>query len=181
MNEQADYSQLELFSPQQKLFGRANASANGKFIFRQIKNHEKVILLIVAIVITGIVSFSLGVEKGRGVVQTKTPVPAQTKSETAAVIPETGAEARVEKKENINPVNMREALRYYTIQLASYLSKNSAQKEAELLKKKGLLPLVVNKGKYTVICVGNFPDKKNALALLPELKKKYRDCFIRRL
>ncbi len=182
MSEKGDYLQLELFSPQQKILRNARPSAQGKFIFGQVRNYEKTILAIVVLLITGIVSFSLGVEKGRGFVQKTKPVSSQTQSDDDTLVtPRVPLQPKIEKKETIKPAPPRDALRYYTIQLASYQNKTSAQKEAETLKKKGFLPLVFSKGKYTVVCTGNFPDKKNALSLLPELKKKYRDCFIRRL
>ena len=53
-----------------------------------------------------------------------------------------------------NPIELGSG---YTIQLASYKSKSFAQKEAELLKKKGFVPLVIPKGSYTILCVGKFP------------------------
>ena len=75
----------------------------------------------------------------------------------------------------------RDVSLYYTIQLASYKKESSAKKEAEALKKKGFLPLVLNKGEYTIVCVGNFKYKNNASPLLPELRKRYQDCFVSRL
>jgi len=180
MNERAEYSQLELFSSQPKIYGQTNSRLQGRFIFRHIKDHERTILIIVAILITGLVAFSLGVEKGRRFVGNTEFVPATVKSEDAPIAPQTPLRTKTEKKETIAPAVSEDNLQY-TIQLASYQNNSSAKKEAETLKKKGLLPLVLSKGRYTVLCVGNFPDKKNALALLPELKKKYSDCFIRKL
>jgi cell division septation protein DedD len=69
----------------------------------------------------------------------------------------------------------------YTIQLASYKSNSHAQKEAAVLKQKGYSPLLLTKGEYIVLCVGNFSNKQNAQSLLPELSKRYGDCRIRRL
>ncbi|MFH1127974.1 MAG: SPOR domain-containing protein, partial [Candidatus Omnitrophota bacterium] len=69
----------------------------------------------------------------------------------------------------------------YTIQVASYQTKKGAQKEAEIIKKKGLSVSVLSKGAYSILCVGNFKDKQKAKLVLVELKKRYRDCFIRRL
>jgi len=180
MSERADYSQLELFLPQQKSYGQTQSSLQGKFIFRHIKDHERTILIIVAILITGMVAFSLGVEKGKRFAGNIDFAPATVKSEDASIAPQVPLRPKTEKKETIAPTVPQDTLQY-TIQLASYQNNSSAKKEAETLKKRGLLPLVLNKGRYTVLCVGNFSDKKNALALLPEFKKRYSDCFIRKL
>lgn len=181
MNEKEGRLQLELFSPQQKTFGGTKPSMQNKFIFRQIKSHEKTILIIVAMVITGIFSFSLGVEKGKKFVQRVPSHPVENKSDSPMLIPQVLSQPKIDKKEPIKPTATQDKWQYYTIQLASYQNKALAQKEAEALKKKGFSPLVSSKGGYTVLCLGNFPDKKKALSLLSELKKRYRDCFIRRL
>jgi len=180
MSERADCSQLELFSSQPKIYGRTNSSLEGGFVFRHVKEHERIILIIVGILITGLVAFSLGVEKGKGFAGNIDFAPVTVKSEDASIVPEVPLRPKAEKRETIAPRLSEDTLQY-TIQLASYQNNSSAKKEAETLKKKGLLPLVSSKGKYTVLCVGNFADKRNALALLPELKKRYSDCFIRRL
>ena len=56
-----------------------------------------------------------------------------------------------------------------------------AQKEADSLKKRGFAPLILPKGTYTIVCIGNLSDQKTAKPLLSELKKRYQDCFMRRL
>lgn len=181
MSERADNSQLELFSSQSKIYGQTNSSLQGRFIFRHIKDHERTILIIVAILITGLVAFSLGVEKGKGYAGNSEFVPATVKYDDALIAPQPPLRIKTKKKETIAPAVPDEDNLQYTIQLASYQNNSSAKKEAETLKKKGLLPLVSSKGRYTVLCVGNFTGKRNALALLPELKKRYNDCFIRKL
>ncbi|MCX5706632.1 MAG: SPOR domain-containing protein, partial [Candidatus Omnitrophica bacterium] len=69
----------------------------------------------------------------------------------------------------------------YTIQVASFNNKSYALKEAEFLKKKGLVPLLFSNGNYIILCVGNFPNKETAQPLLSELNKRYPNCSIRRL
>ena len=173
--EKEKNSQLELFSQGQKGRSEIKSCARARrpdfSFFNYIRNYEKVILIIIGMVITGIFSFSLGVERGKYLVQKYQNVPGVTQSESI-VAPKTQAQ----------PVTSEESLRYnYTIQLASYQNKISAEKEGEALKRKGLSPLVMPKGKYTVLCVGNFADKETARSTLSELKKRYQDCFLRRL
>lgn len=178
--EKERYSQLELFSPGQKEYGQIKSPAQNRTFLNYIWGYEKIILTIMGLVITGIISFSLGVEKGKKLAQGYKFSPQETRQETN--IPKAKVQPNAERQDVLKPVTPADSLQnYYTIQLASYQSKTSAQKEADALKRKGLLPLVLSKGKYTVLCVGNFADKETARPLLSELKKRYQDCFIRRL
>lgn len=69
----------------------------------------------------------------------------------------------------------------YFIQVASYRRKETALKEAEKLEDKGYQVEVLKKGDYVAIFVGEFGDKEKARESLKSLRKKYKDCFIRRL
>lgn len=69
----------------------------------------------------------------------------------------------------------------YTIQVASFRKKNSARQEADLLKKQGYPVSLIQKGKYVVVCVGTFKKPIEAKNRLNSLKKKYKDCLLRRL
>jgi len=69
----------------------------------------------------------------------------------------------------------------YTIQIATFKGQDNAQQEITALKKQGLIPVLRPSGKYKVLCVGNFPNQETAKSLLTQLKRKYRDCYIRRL
>jgi len=69
----------------------------------------------------------------------------------------------------------------YTIQVATYKSKTGAQKEIQLLKNKGFQTMVFSKDDRLQLCVGQFVKKEEAQVSLKELKKRYEDCFIRRL
>jgi len=174
--------QLELFSEAKDSSGIKSRAANNLFL-AYIWNYEKTILIIISIVITGIISFSLGVERGKKIslsnnnsrfdvalkIQHTTPKPVYpVRTENT---PDATKETKI----------IKEYIQVYTIQLASYKTKVFADKEAEALKKKGLLPLVLSKGGYMVLCVGNFDDKKSAQPLLSELKRRYQGCYIRRL
>lgn len=178
--EKENYSQLELFSQSKSPSDLKMRLSNHLFSF--IQNYEKGILLFVCFIITVIVSFSLGVEKGKKVAQLS--ISNQIKvNETRSLIrtDKEQVQPAIEKQESIQPPKVKEYIENYTIQLATYQTKTYAQKEAEVLRKKGLLPLILSKSGYTVLCVGNFSNKETAKSLLSELKVRYRDCFIRRL
>lgn len=179
--EKARHLQLELFSQGQKGHSEAKSRTLGHFFLNYIWNYEKIILIIIGLVITGIVSFSLGVQRGKSLVEKYQILTPKTKSESA-IVPKTQEQPKIEKQDMIRQITSAGPLQYnYTIQLASYQNKTSAQKEAQELKRKGYLPLVLSKGQYIVLCVGNFSNKETARPILSELKKRYQDCFIRRL
>jgi hypothetical protein len=172
---QSGGDQLELFSdPQEDPKRAVNRTQRNSFIAK-IWGYEKVILFIILFFVTAVVSYSLGVEKGR-----RSPV---SIIQPAAVI----AEERlvVEAPRKIEPLAPAPASSNqggnYTIQVASFKGSSYAKKEAELLNKRGFKAFVLNKGKYTILCVGRFPDKERAQPLLSELRKKYKSCYIRRL
>jgi cell division protein FtsN len=69
----------------------------------------------------------------------------------------------------------------FTVQVGSYQGRDAAERERAKLVKKGFAPLMLQKGAYTVVCVGSFGDKETAKPLLTKLRQNYRDCYIRRL
>lgn len=181
MESQSDI-QLELFSQTKDYTDLKPQKVSNSFL-AYIWNYEKTILLIISLIITGIVSFSLGVEKGKRLSLLKNSrLDMALKTEPSdKSMPKKQDQVSTIKKEE--PVKEPEPLvkQGYIIQLASYKTKTYAQKEVELLKKRGLSPLVLSKGSYAVLCVGNFSNKETAQSLLSELRKRYKDCYIRRL
>lgn len=152
--------------------------------------YERALLVAIAFVITSIASFSLGVLRGKTIAMTRTNSRLDTAAVTrapAASVP--SASAPQARSPGANAPKQAEPLRYqpvakkpdgFSIQLASYQAKRFAQKEAELLKKRGFSPSLSLKGSYVVLYV-SFDDKQAAKAALSKLKTRYRDCFIRRL
>ena len=176
MEKQANL-QLELFTQTKNAASSGTSRKVSSFFLARIWNYEKTILIIIAVIITGVVSFSLGVEKGKRLTLFKQAAPV-TPIKQAAVEDRAVPQATQEQKKQQASPTQKEG---YIIRLASYKIKTHAQKEAELLKKKGLEPLVLSKGIYTVLCVGNIPNKQTASSLLTELRKRYRDCYLARL
>ena len=64
MAEKQDYSQSELFT-QELNSGQYKPKSSVIPFFTRIRGYEKVLLLIMGLVLLSIISFSLGVEKGR--------------------------------------------------------------------------------------------------------------------
>jgi hypothetical protein len=168
--EKNNNSQLELFTQSRQYLDHRDM---GSSFLNNLMVHEKTVLIIIAIAIPSIISFSLGVEKGRRT----------TQANINARLDLAKTDAPKPQPENniAEETRVKEYIRSYTIQLASYKTKSLAQREAQSLKKNGLSPLVLLKGGYTILCVGNFSNKEAAQPLLSQFKKRYQDCYIRRL
>ena len=187
MDKQTDL-QFELFSGEKNLPLSAS-NKRGPSFFKRMRDYEKIILMIIGITLTAIISFSLGVEKGKKIaslntnsrfdlgMQTQQPLPKQAVKQPAPVIlqPQLSIKNNSTDKQEVAEKNL------FTIQLASYKTKSHAEKEAQALKKKGLSPLILTKGSYIVLCVGSFSNKETAQSLLTQLEKRYNGCRLRRL
>lgn len=191
MEKEGD-SQLELFSGIRDS-AKSPKERRGSF-FGYMHKYEKAILVIICSISIAIISFSLGVERGRRIAlinsdahfdiaaKVALPSPVNIPNQYQPVIQKQN-QPLIKNTEAIKPQQIKESTQKYTIQVASYQTKKYAQQEAELLRKKGLNPLLIFKGKYTVLCVGNFSNQQEARALLSEIKgqKRYASSIIRRL
>lgn len=172
-------SQLELFSQGKDSLG---PKAAARPFWSCIRGYEKAITAIICAIVIAVVSYSLGVERGRRLEFLK----ANSRLDMAARVtiqPQVQQPAPVIEKQSVitdEPGGQLSA-NNYTIQVASYRTRAIAQKEAGFLRKKGLSCVLLSKGGYVILCVGNFPNKEKARIYLAQLRKTYKDCFIRRL
>lgn len=176
MKEKEDTDQLELFSDTKDPALAKDKSHNAS-VLKRIWAYEKTILIIIGMVTTGIVSFSLGVERGKKIV----PVQQKPRFDLSLPPAQKGEIAVKQTVERAQTKTEEPSLSGFTVQIASYKNKSAAQKQAEVLEKKGVSTLVLTKGQYTILCIGRFSDEKNAGSTIAELKKNYKDCFLRRL
>ncbi len=164
-----EQSQLELFELQQYQSDSSTKSGYRPKFLSFIKVYEKVILIIITFFIASLISFSLGVEKGKrlaGQTQLK-------KFEAKQILlTERLSEDKLEGKKDISK---------YTIQVATFKTEVYAQREVKRLEEKGVEASIVPRGDFVSVCVGNFSEKQEARVALKQLKKTYQDCFIRRL
>ncbi len=144
---------------------------------------DVVILVNIVAVFSIAVAFSLGVEKGK-----KIALQHNKKSNITLPVAESNENATMEKAVVTKeiPTRLTEKLKAkkeeeYIIQVASYLKEDIAHKEKEYLKKEGFSAQLSKKGKYIVLFVGKFLSKKEAERIKTLLKKRYGDCFIRRM
>lgn len=176
--ERQDNPQLELFSQVGESDGISHRAHNS-FLAR-IRGYEKTILVIIVVLTTAIIAFSLGVERGKTIVLNGQKKPLELLKPQNTVPTDQIIVKREEAVKQVAAASFQQQ-GAFTIQVASFKTRTNAQKEAEFLKKKGFTALIFNKGAYVILCVGNFPNKEAAQPLLSELNKRYGSCSIRRL
>lgn len=173
--------QLELFS-QPNVKGRNASKKRVSDSLRGFMTHyEKTVLIIISFIVSGVISFSLGVERGKKIANLKlnSHFDMATKIQPPKIQPPEDNQ-KIIPAQNY-PSSPELAAQNYTIQVATYKKKTHAHQEASVLRKKGFSTTVMSKGVHIIVCVGNFSDKETAKSLLTQLKKRYHDCFIRRL
>jgi hypothetical protein len=194
--------QFEIFTSDDNLLA---SEMKRKSFLTCIWGHEKVVLMIIAFLTVGLVAFSLGFEKGKksgsrvaGITNNAANAAGESVGavQVAPLKQEAVTEVKEKKIELLPRVNVVEYSpggrglasdsqshnkNSYTIQVASYKTLNSAEKEARQLKSRGFNPLVLSKGDFSVVCVGQFINKGQAAEKMQELRKRYQDCFVRRL
>jgi septal ring-binding cell division protein DamX len=184
MKAHPNTSQMELFS--QIKTGEAGNTPSSNPFLSFILSYEKTMLVIIGFIITGVICFCVGVEKGKKLAMLESR-PAIEQPPAAApmhVAPRQTTHNAAPQEEKIpapSQATTQDSDDNYTIQVASYQSKASASKQANVLLKKGLAAHVRSKGSYSILCIGKFNSKEKAKAVLTELKKSYGDCYIRRL
>ena len=197
-------SQFELFP------GASNQSTpktKSRFFMSQVTfSFENLIIFGIIIIISMVMSFSLGVDRGYKRSRLKEVVQKEEVSqEDSAQVQEVATEPEIVKASVISPretiVSVTKAQasdvsreldvieekagqnteKFYTVQVASFRTEEYAQKEAMDLKKTGYEILVVPKGNYSIVCVGKFLNHHEAKLFSRKLKNKYKDCLVRSL
>ncbi|MFH1504722.1 MAG: SPOR domain-containing protein [Candidatus Omnitrophota bacterium] len=168
------------------LFGSNKDTPNNDNQYKVILSLDKFILAGVLILIFLILSFSLGVEKGKKIVfrsniEQEKKTEKEPIKENSAVIAEKQLESSEQGEQLKDKAEIKEDKLKYRVQVASFQKENSAREEAEKLREKGHQALIVKRGKYTVVYVGEFDTKKEAINKLNTLKERYKDCILRKL
>jgi hypothetical protein len=173
-------------------------SGRPKFLLRSLTlEAENLIVICIIFVMIMVLSFSVGVERGRRLIareispqQDSIVVVSDPSPLTPVVSPATkgeGAQAAVTapipvKRKTLKvPAAEQDIINSgYTIQVASFKQESRAQKEASGLKTTGYQPFVLAKGSYSIVCVGKFAQKDEATKVSHQLKPKYKDLLVRR-
>lgn len=166
---------------------------------------DKLILVGIGAVVLFIFTYSFGYEQGRSTAERKMEtLTAQIQTLSAPAIAEVAApsvssapiqsgdeNAVTDLQANLPeaPISSEAEVKNdrvdsdgkYTIQIATAVSKESAEREIRKLVQKGFQSFFVQRGRYFEVCVGSFDTVASAKPVLSDFKTKgiYTDAFVR--
>ena len=155
-------------------------------------SYETLIIMLIGIVLAASILFSLGVERGRslefssaisspGAVQPVVEIPpANTVIEQPAEVQKQAVVKPEKKQEVVKTAPSVAADKPFTIQVASYKTRDLAEKELTRLKNKGYSSDILKKGDYFILCVGSYTKKELANQALPYWERRYKGCIVRK-
>jgi len=201
MKHMDEHKQLELFSYR----------ADGRKVKRskeaempaesERKIPTRIVLMSASVLLIAIISFALGVERGKTISKTTATTRHLAQGEPISSIQKTieqkkeivaptspqkqltqSPAPRIQKQKTKASANTGTLERGYFVQVATYRKNSSfVKKEVDKLEKKGYNALIIPSGKYAQVCAGVFSTKRDAQRHLEKLKQKYKDCFIRKI
>lgn len=195
MFDAKEHKQLEFFEEVANLSTRKNRrfgspfNADGKTDFKI--SYEKIILVIIFFILTLTLVFSLGVEQGKelrsdiplqeAVSSIETSEKKEVDNEIKPVAENKIVVKKTEFKTPRNPQNKILKDVFFTIQVVTYKDRQRAKTEKMLIEKLGLRAFIIKSGKYFLVCAGDFDEISAAQNKLPSLRKKYNDCFVKKI
>ena len=179
-----EFQQLQIFPEE----GGAKGQKSSSNLTALLSNYEKRIKLFILFIISLLIVYSIGIERGKDSIEVKrekelifvkdeeikTPVPKKDEIRETRPKKDEIRETRLKKDET-------EKIRGYVIQVATYRKHSRAEKEAINLREKGYRAFTRRSGDFIVVYVGNFRSRDEAKKSLKRLRSRYSDCFIRKL
>jgi hypothetical protein len=179
---QREPEQIELFTRSKSIFRKKLEKDQARQHFSVNLSIDNIVIIFISIILGFVFSFSLGVEKGRKIgvnsIAKQTILQQVTKQDDEAAHNKQEYLKKT-KRESVDKQKVKTV--QFTVQVATYKKGSYVQKEVQRLEKQGYETIVVPKGKFIELCVGNFSDKNKAKVAWKQLRKRYQDCFIRRL
>jgi len=148
-------------------------------------SREKLIFSVISVILLYVIFFSLGIERGKKIANRSlnsnmhsTAVALQNKN-VENQNQKTTAEKNVSNLETTTQI-VPELKEFYSIQAAAYSNLSRAEKEASKVRAGGNEAIIDSSGKYHLLLIGKFKDKKDATALKKKLANKYKGCYVRK-
>lgn len=135
-------------------------------------SYENVVFLMIAFVMSCIIFFSLGVEKGRRD-KSLSDVKVEYKEQMREDIVQGVVEQQVPDRQSVRPDT-------YIIQVAAFKKIEAAEQAREKLKKEGYKADIKKSDDYYQIYIGGFESEGAARKMLKQVKLKYSDSYIKK-
>lgn len=140
---------------------------------------EKLVFVSIGIMMLIVISFALGVERGKAIsaddtqkVRAPQPVPlTEAQQVKAAVVKQEPGPAQAQVQVDKD--------KPYTIAAGAFTKQSLADKEVSRLKASGLQAFVYYSEPYYLACVGSFADKGSAQKVLGKVRQMHRDAYVR--
>lgn len=187
--------QLEIFEQDYKSRRNSLSDAHSDTAVHHSRFPIQTCVIVSCSIIVFISVFVLGIEKGKSLVRNNTSVAITKKTpepDTNTIAPLPNTNKPLSPQEQTTPItpinknlekNEKSAIvsaSKFVIQIATYKKDSSyVEKEIAKLKQKGFEAFVKKSGDYAIIYAGNFENKQKAQERLKELKKTYKDCFVK--
>ena len=183
LRKEKSQEQIELFSKTKGSLANERPDRQSRFS-NLILSIDSVVMLSIGVILAIIISFSLGVEKGKKI--TSVELNNSPKQETKQISIDDSKEKQQikneeEKKEVLPSDEEKSITAKYVIQVASYKKSSDANMERKKLEKEGFAAIIITSGDWKQVCVGNFSNTKESIPVLNKLRKRYHDCFIKPL
>lgn len=153
-------------------------------------SYEALIILLISLVLTASIVFSLGVERGRNLDFAEAPMQQATDTkvkETQIQSTEKPVPVEVQGQPEVAPKEqqIQKAVpatteeKAFTIQVATFKTRTLAERESLRLKNIGYSSDVLKKKEFFIVCVGAYAKRELAQRTLRDLKRLYKDCYVR--
>lgn len=177
-----DNIQKELFKfdapkKQPNRFGRFFQKAD----FSVALSAERLVFVSIGIIMLLVVSFALGVEKGKAIsVKTLSAasVPAQPAQVTLQTVPVNTVVQKAAHNITVSP-GLTDKGKPYMVVAASFSKEAYAAKEADRLKRMGFEAFVLKSEPYYIVCIGSFVNKDSAQKILNKVRQTHQDAYVR--
>jgi len=139
---------------------------------------ENLLLFSIGVILSLVIAFSLGVEKGRDIASTATK---QTPVKQVAAFRSAVVEVSAAKQAPAINTEIQIDRQSYIIQAITYVKPELAMKEIKSLKNKGYQSYMAKSGKFYIVYVGLYCSEDEAQNRLKDLKQTYKDSFIKKV
>ncbi len=163
-------------------------------------SREKLIFSIISVILLYVIFFSLGIERGKKIasisikqntystkattktsnIATQSQQPPAKEQKVVGTSEDKNSNleitAQVTEVKKVTP-KLKE---FYSIQAAAYSNLSRAEKEARKARSRGNEAIIDSSGKYHLLLIGKFKNRKEAVALRKKLSSTYKGCYVRK-
>ncbi|MDD5436965.1 MAG: SPOR domain-containing protein [Candidatus Omnitrophica bacterium] len=163
---------------------------------------DRAVFIAIGIIMVMVAVYALGVEKGKtgadegtqaqAIVESQMPpslpAPAIVTAKNVQPLPVVRAAVPVAPARNAAPAIQVKSIapaaqpaKPYTVVAATFAQKGLAVQEMDKLRKKGFDAFLMQSDRYSIVCIGAYPDRAGALVQkdLKKVKRLYKDAYVR--